>query len=308
MEKIVDRCGRHTLSVELLAKTAEHAAMPLTDFYGVLEKKGFDLTGVVDHEVLTSRHKKKEKTTFFKHLLKIFDLSGVTDAERLILANLSVLPPMYIDIDDVREWLDLKDIDAVNSLVVKGWLRKEAEGFGIFMHQVIQEVVRYHTSPDEKTCKNLIVSLTNKLYLEPTENPMDKKKYIIFAETLLRYIDKKDESPATLSNNLAAIYRHMGSLKKALEFQLKALDIFEQVLDKNHPSLAVSYNNLALIYKDFKDYESAATYGEKAVAILQHLFPNGHPNLETAKRNLEGIRKGVEGKSSVLSHLKRRKK
>jgi len=261
VEKIVRRCGRHTLSVELLAKTAEYGAMPLKDLYEVLEKKGFDLTGVVDFKVPTAWHGEKEKMSFFKHLLTIFDLSGVTDDERFVLSNLSVLPAMYIETGDVRDWLKLKDLDAVNSLVVRGWLRKEAGGFGIFMHQVIQEVVRYHTSPDEETCKNLIVSLANKLYLKPTENPMDKKRYIIFAETLLRTIDKTDESLATLSNNLSEIYRHMGSLKKALEFQLKALNSREQVLDKNHPDLAQSYNNLAMIYVYLTDYESAETYG-----------------------------------------------
>jgi len=101
-------------------------------------------------------------------------------------------------------------------------------------------------------------------------------------------------------NNLSLIYKGdlgdrrqrgfgLGRLEKALEFQLKALNIREQVLDKNHPDLAQSYNNIAMIYKAVKDYEPAETYGEKAVAILQRLFPNGHPNLETAKRNLEGI-------------------
>jgi len=100
-------------------------------------------------------------------------------------------------------------------------------------------------------------------------------------------------------NNLSLIYKGdlgdrrqrgfgLGRLEKALEFQLKALNIREQVLDKNHPDLAQSYNNIAMIYKAVKDYEPAETYGEKAVAILQRLFPNGHPNLETAKRNLEG--------------------
>ncbi|MCP5106464.1 MAG: tetratricopeptide repeat protein, partial [bacterium] len=221
LEKIVGRCGRHTLSVELLAKTAEHGAMPLKDLYELLEKKGFDLTGVVDHQVPTLRHGETEKTSFFKHLLKIFDLTGLTEGERFVLANLSVLPAMYIETGDVRDWLKLSDHEAVNSLVVRGWLRKQPGGFGIFMHQVIQEVVRYHTSPDEETCKNLIESLGNKLYLEPTENPIDKKRYIIFAETLLRTIDKTDNSLADLSNNLALRFHDLGSLKKALEFQLK---------------------------------------------------------------------------------------
>ncbi|MCP5108730.1 MAG: toll/interleukin-1 receptor domain-containing protein, partial [bacterium] len=279
VEKIVERCGRHTLSVELLAKTAEHGAIPLKDLYEVLEKKGFDLTGVVDHKVSTSWHGETEKTSFFKHLLKIFDLTGLTGDERFVLANLSVLPAMYIEMGDVRDWLKLTDHEAVNSLVAKGWLRKEAGGFGVFMHQVIQEVVRYHTSPDEETCKNLIVSLTNCLHVKPTENPMDKKRYIIFAETLLRAIDKTDKSLAALSNNLSLRFRDLGSLKKALEFQLKALNIFEQVLDKNHPDLARSYNNLAEIYRTMGQPEKALEFQLKALNIFERVLDKNHPDL-----------------------------
>jgi tetratricopeptide (TPR) repeat protein len=86
----------------------------------------------------------------------------------------------------------------------------------------------------------------------------------------------------------------MGDLEKALEFQLKALGIREEVLNKNHPDLAQSYNNLAMIYLDMKKYRKALTFGEKAVTILQHLFPNGHPKLDKFKKNLELIKKKMK--------------
>jgi tetratricopeptide (TPR) repeat protein len=81
----------------------------------------------------------------------------------------------------------------------------------------------------------------------------------------------------------------LGQPEKALEFQLKDVEISEEVLDKNHPYLATSYNNLALIYEDLKDYKSAVQYGENAVAILQKVFPDGHPDLDLYKSNLDGI-------------------
>jgi hypothetical protein len=283
----VERCGSHTLSVELLARTAQNAALPIKSLYEKLKTTGFNLNDVIGDKVHTFWHKNKERKRFFNHLLKIFDLSDVTKGELHILTNLSVLPPIYISISDFCEWMELKTKEDINSLVFKGWLKQE--GFTIFMHQVIQEVIRYKTSPDAKKCKNLIVSLAVCLKLNPGDNPITKKEYVIFAETLLQHIEKNDKGLATLSNNLSTIYQPMGNLEKALEFQLKALKIREDVSDKNHPDLATSYNNLALIYKDLKDYKSAVQYGEKAVAILQKVFPDGHPNPDAAIRNLEGI-------------------
>jgi tetratricopeptide (TPR) repeat protein len=139
----------------------------------------------------------------------------------------------------------------------------------------------------------LIVSLKRKLSVKPGENPLDKKKYVIFADSLLRHIDDSHEDAATLANNLSLRYKALGQLEPALEFQKKALEIREAVLAKNHPSLATSYHNLSTLYLDMKHYSTALEYAQKAVAILQYLFPNGHPNLDTAKQNLEEINKRI---------------
>jgi len=289
VEKIVERCGRHTLSVELLAKTAENAAMPVKDFHEILKQKGFNLNDVIGDEVHTFWHNEKKRKRFFDHLLTIFDLSGVTEEERGILANLSVLPSVFIPMADVRDWLGLENNTVVNLLVTKGWLRKEEKGFGIFMHQVIQEVVRYMTAPNAALCANLIDTLTGCLSLKPAENPIDKKKYIVFAETLLGHLVEKEQSLATLANNLALRLRELGSLKNALEFQLKASAIYKKVLDKNHPYLAASYNNLALIYQDLGQPETAKKFQLKALSIRKQVLDKNHPELANSYNNLSVI-------------------
>jgi tetratricopeptide (TPR) repeat protein len=287
VDKIVERCGRHTLSVELLARTAQNAALSIKSLYEKLETRGFNLNDVIGDKVHTFWRNEKEKKRFFNHLLKIFDLSDVTKGELHILTNLSVLPPIYIPIADFCEWMELKTKEDIHSLVFKGWLKQE--GFNIFMHQVIQEVIRYKTSPDAKKCKNTIISLANKLFLKPVENPINKKEYVIFAETLMQHIEEDDKDLATLSNNLASIYKDLGQPEKALEFQLKALKIKEEVLDKNHPDLATSYNNLSLIYSDLGQPEKALEFQLKALKILEEVLDKNHPSLATSYNNLSGI-------------------
>jgi tetratricopeptide (TPR) repeat protein len=75
-------------------------------------------------------------------------------------------------------------------------------------------------------------------------------------------------------------------LDRALEFQLKALEIREKVLDKDHPDLAQSYNNVSTIYNAMGQLDRALPFAQKAVAIMQKIFPGGHPNLDLFKRNL----------------------
>ncbi|MCX6583812.1 MAG: TIR domain-containing protein [Candidatus Aminicenantes bacterium] len=254
VDKIAELCGCHTLTVELLAKTAYHAAMSILSLYETLKSKGFNLNEVAGEKVATPWHNEKEKKRFFDHLVKVFDISGVTEEELSILVNMSVLPSVYIPMEWIREWLQLKDNNPVVSLVEKGWLKRDEEA-RLYLHPVMQEVVRYRAKPDAQKCKVLIGSLIDQLYLEPVDNPILKKESIIYGESVVRALameaEEKDEDLATMANNLSARHKDMGQLDRALEFQLKA------------------------------------------VAILQKLFPNGHPNLDTAKKNLEGL-KGIK--------------
>ena len=135
----------------------------------------------------------------------------------------------------------------MNALSCKGWLREA--GLNVLMHQVVQEVARREMQPDIGMCENLVVWLAGVLHYEPHENPLDRKSYVVFAESVLKYLGHTDDSAiALLSNNLSSIYQAMGDLNKALEYQVKAVEVYEKVLDKNHPDVAMSYNNLSTIY------------------------------------------------------------
>jgi hypothetical protein len=147
--------------------------------------------------------------------------------------NLSVLPAVYIPMAWVREWLELKDNNPVTSLVEKGWLKRDGVGeeSRLYLHPVMQEVVKYRAKPDTQKCKTLIISLANKLSVKPGDNPILKKDYILYVESVVRALameaEEKDEALATLANAASHIYWHMGQLDRALEFQLKALAIRE---------------------------------------------------------------------------------
>ncbi|HLP46062.1 MAG TPA: toll/interleukin-1 receptor domain-containing protein [Candidatus Kapabacteria bacterium] len=208
VDKLVSLCGRHPLTVELLAKTAQNAAMPIKTLYKLLEEKGFNLNGEIRDRVEIFRHDKTEKKQFFDHLLTIFDWSKVTDEERNILMNLSVLPSIYIPVSLISEWLKLETNEDINSLVRKGWLKQDK--LNVLMHKVIQEVIRYKASPNVEKCKNLILSLTGKLHFDFADNLFDKEEFIIFAESLLQHIDEKNNDLAALANNLSRICQALG--------------------------------------------------------------------------------------------------
>jgi len=311
VERIVELCGYHTLTVELLAKTAHHAAMKIQSLYETLKKKGFNLNevaGVGGEKVATIWHNEKEKKRFFDHLVKVFDISGVTKKELSILVNMSVLPAVYIPMEWVRGWLELADNNVITSLVEKGWLKRDEEA-RLYLHPVMQEVVRYRAKPNAKKCKTLIISLANKLHLEPGDNPILKKEYIIYGESVVRALamelGEEDDALAGLANNLSMVYQDIGQLDRALVFQLKANEIYEAVLAKNHPDLATSYNNVSTIYQAMGQLDRALEFQLKALEIREAVLAKNHPDLATSYNNLSTIYHDMNNHASALAYAEK---
>ena len=124
----------------------------LKKFYSVLMGKGFTLEGVKESVEYNNTDK-----LFFEHLSKLFELSNITEKELHILINLSVLPA-ETKINDIKELLELDSNNDTLSLVEKGFLIRNK--FNIFMHNVIQEVVRKKNDFRLETdCKLLINNL-----------------------------------------------------------------------------------------------------------------------------------------------------
>ena len=112
---IVELAGLHTLTIELLAKTAKNAGLRLEELYERLIVQGFNLEGIKE-EVGITWHSEKGSKKLFEHLKKVFDLSNINENEKYILANLSILPSVLIPKSDVKEWLKLESLEDVNAL------------------------------------------------------------------------------------------------------------------------------------------------------------------------------------------------
>ena len=68
----------------------------------------------------------------------------------------------------------------------------------------------------------------------------------------------------------------MGRYEEALEYQQKALAIFEKVLEATHPYLAISYTRTATALTGLQQYKAAQNYLHKAIAIFKE---KKHPRI-----------------------------
>jgi tetratricopeptide (TPR) repeat protein len=284
---LIRRAGSHTLAIELLARTAWASGLGVKDLNLTLDQVGFNLDRVIKENIRIQWQNDNVKRTFFQHLAKVFDLSRLAAEEKLILCNISLMPALPLEIADLKEWLGLESADVLNGLVEKGWLKRI--GNNVEMHAVIGEVVRIKEKPGAGKCRKLIESLQWLFHLEPGDNPLEKRDYVVIGESVVQRLDDNDQELATLANNLSTIYQSLGKPERALEFQEKALKIRETVLDKNSLQLASSYSNLSTIYRDLGQPGQALEFQKKALKIREEVLYKNHPHLAQSYNTLSAI-------------------
>ncbi|MCB0540547.1 MAG: tetratricopeptide repeat protein, partial [Bacteroidetes bacterium] len=83
-----------------------------------------------------------------------------------------------------------------------------------------------------------------------------------------------------------AIYQGLKDYEKALEYQNKAVVIFEEILSDDNATLGIMYNNISDTYQNLKDFDKSIVYQRKCVKIIQKTLPKTHPYQQRFFNNL----------------------
>ncbi|MGH1364720.1 MAG: tetratricopeptide repeat protein [Calditrichia bacterium] len=300
LEEIIDLAGQHTLTVELLAKTANHAKISIADLVERLKEIGFNLNEALPKNVKTLWHDEIDEKKLFEHLRNVFAMEDLTDDEVEVLSNFCVLPSEPLEAQTLSDWLKKDLSDTLTALTAKGWL-SEQEGFEVFLHPIIAAVARELLEPTPDTCRKLIESLTIKLTVEPEDNPLRRAGYVPFAQKLVDQLNEDSTLVAKLMFHLAWVYRDLGRLEDSLKVQHRGLEIEERLLENNDNSLASSYSNLALTFQSLGRLDEALAAQQKDIEISESVLEANHPLLATSYNNLSLIYRSLSRLDEALA-------
>ncbi|MCK4665039.1 MAG: CHAT domain-containing protein, partial [Bacteroidales bacterium] len=76
---------------------------------------------------------------------------------------------------------------------------------------------------------------------------------------------------------------------KALEYYLKALEIFKELLGEKHTTVASSYNNIGLVYDDKSEYDKSLEYHFKSLEIKKELLGEKHTDVASSYANIGNV-------------------
>jgi len=305
LNQIIERAGRHTLTVELLAKTAQAEKMDLQNLLDELENRGIDLAPTIQAKV-GAQWSNELPDIVFNHLRKLFDMAKISESKKDILSKIALLAPIAMDFNWVKGLLNLDSPDGLNHLIATGWLQSDEQNGTVWMHRVLQDVVRREALPAVETCLNFVQNLSNAFNCGHDEHPIQKKLYLPHAISLLEAFNSKQNLVlAFLSTNVAICERAIGNYSEALKWQLKAVEINERVLPPNPQNSATSYSNLSAIYRALGDLTKALTWQLKAINIRERVLTPDHQDLATSYNNLSLIYSNLgDPKEALIWQLK----
>lgn len=300
ISEIVELVEYHTLVVEVVAMVGQERRLTLGQILDLLKKKGLNILDGQKGEpfIQFMRNYNQREQKVFAFLLSIFDELEMSDYERWIMTQFSVLPATFIPFKDefgenIKDYLLIKELEehqklslGINQIVKKGWLNHDTKNDSFKMHQVLQELLRYKLNPDTEKCTALIKSLDNRLHYQKVDV---QRNFISTAKNILKHIHGESLGLASLYDNLSVVLLRVYLFQESLDYQFQALAIREKQLPPNHPDLAESYNGISLAYQEMGHYEKALPYQEKDLEITLQHFPELSHEVGTTYNNLSLI-------------------
>jgi tetratricopeptide (TPR) repeat protein len=293
INKLIEIIDYHTLTIEILAKTAQRQRY---DFETL--KNALTIDAKANVKISRPEIVKIDRITSF--LCSIFSISKLNENELWLLKQFACLPSEFLNYELLNELIrpaeyNKQDVfsETLEELSQKFWLLKIAKTDSYKMHRIIAEVVIKQIPIVVKEITPLIKSVTEKLFLDYSkDNPIDKFWVIPFGNSIVRLI--KDfpiytPNDSLLFNNLALMLKEMGNYKQAKSL----LEITSKSNEKNfgveHLVTAASYSNLASVLQVLGDYKQAKSLFEKASKSDEKNFGLGHQNTAVNYSNLASV-------------------
>ena len=265
MYKIIDIVGRHTLVVELVAKTLDKSRGRITPEDMYLELSG----GILDNEnfrkVKSNKDNYLSEDILYNHIKKLFDMSQLSDAESLIMSNMSLVPITGMDFTLFADLKGAENEDDIDALIDKGWIQIDSERYTISLHSIVKAVVLKETNIVYNS-SNLF--LYNLLY---SKSEKEFKRIIQVRSLLINICDfHKDIELKVLFrvlSRLAYYEYYLGDYISSINYYMEALSIYEDISAKEEQDIikaADICSSISSIYDlKMQDYTNAIEYSEK---------------------------------------------
>ena len=337
-DALIGAVGGHTMTVDLMARTLKHnrslSVEKLLEAMrsGTLPEQKYRPVGV-------DRDGDSSQAQIYVHLKNLFHVAELSENDRKLLRWAVLLPEGGMKLEYLLDALPEELKTQPDAQIDRCWLSFDRETGLVTMHPVLRLVCREELKPDDENCREFLESVWRQfsrtqydavkyrqfaeLFSRAAEQLPDTEadwairagvlwKQVGLAANARRYEEQavrrlEETMPgsrklAIAYNNLGSTYGDLGDHRKALEYKLKALAIWEKVLPGDHPDLATSYNNVGNTYGALGNHNKDLEYQLKALAIWEKALPNDHPSLAASYNNVGGTYRALGDYNKALEY------
>lgn len=257
----------HTLTIELLAKTAEQRQLNIIQLVNRFIENGVN---VVEKTKVIADHGKERKKTEIENIERylelVFDTSLLTEEECKILLNIALLQSDYILTDLFQEVYlnntqDKKMVDVfaadLYSLIKKGWV--QVENNKIRIHGLVKKVIinKYYSRND---FYHLTIKYLTKVLKQSFDvNSLEQIDYMVLSESMLENIKEETSDSINLKAFVSVHYHNLGLFEKSK----KNLSQLLSVKDEDVYNIIIRLHNLSITSIEQHNYTEALMFSEK---------------------------------------------
>lgn len=305
--EIIEEVYRHTLTVELAAKTLTASGMEARDFLQTLRTEGLSLTN--PNKVVLTKDNMSHKQRLYQHIQTLFQIQGLSPDALGTLRNMVLMPKKGISKVLFHTWQGKQDWNTTNDLVEYGWIQEDTAHNQILLHPYLHEVLLTETVPSISKCANLLKGIFENCIMYGMDVPYynallntiesiyhnikldDSQSAAMFMDTTMAYLAKygRMEAVKTVLNLMknmpdyrenarhTAIYDcyagyveyRSGNYQKAKQHYLHGLELLEPFHPVNADLVSNLKNNLGQTYLALGEMPAALSAIEEAIAIRE---------------------------------------
>lgn len=274
LEKILEILGGIPLAIELVGGyLAEHMNVSFAKYHKFLEEypldtleKEFPDGSFTNHDrsiIQTLRISEKtiEKKPLMYEILKVLAWSGSSSMGVLLLQTM------------VGEDNEFAFETAIGDALRLRLIKEDETGERYTIHRLLAKVIRYEQQLE--TQNDWTIKIVNRLetWFDSRKNKFEKlpefeSEIEHLQEWQSELLNKFPSQTILLMSLQANSFWLRGNYKKALNYQIEALELYTKENLKNKRILAVLYNTISYLNWELDNFKDACKYGEKALVLF----------------------------------------
>lgn len=260
--QLLDACGYHTLTAELIGKAIGNKPRPVSPSYILQKLQNNQMKRAVLPKSRTGKDRVFDEDTIYGHLETMFDIACLSELEQDIMRHSALLPIGGVDVSIfLRAECSEKNRQAVEQLVSKGWLHVSQERM-ISVHPLVCDLINEELGITYEKCKLFLYWLfdgaaNDQMYrlstanyrdsYEPAYNPLDYRLLLVEHFGYKEYTNPKDEIEDCwrLSHMIAEVFANASEqiADRSIPYAASAAYCFNMARD---PEMCLQYSHQTL--------------------------------------------------------------